>query len=346
MPAVRGSVPPTFSPMAAMQAWRNGTGPSADAMRAMAGNIMHLLGAQGICLPGKTVLPSGTIRNTGSDLALWRQRYRSTPNGTTLISEAHLLPTDTGTSQPQWYVKLNGVAQATQSHNRFVASGKAGAYDDLFISRQEITITGSADQELELFTKNNCRVVGWFCWEKGRGGPAALDPAVDSYPSTSYILPLTGIYDVSVADFVAKAGYVWKYHRANHLNWNVDDPATPIAISSTTPTNIWESGGTVHPKCPTQYRDTYSSDLSASPGVATTAWTYASRTSVSGTMTVRFAGALGNTDIAITGAAAFVTGSGSILKSQAGHDTIEVKAFVSGAGVTGNVYAAGLYQAE
>lgn len=343
MSLTRVRVPPGFGPTVPARLVRNGLPAHVAAARGVADNLNFLLGRCGQIIPGKEAF-GGTIRSSASDLALWRRRYRATPNGTTLVCEVHLIPTPTTAGTPRFYVKVDGVSAGDHTHNVRCDLGAGDTLDDIFVERFEIPVSGGAAHNLELWTDDNCRVVGWYLWEKPRTDGLLVGTDTVADPST--FLALNGITAQAVKKLIDGAEAVWKWHRGAAA-WSCDDPASPFTTSSTTPTNIWESGNAVAMRRPTQYRNSYRDEHTGNNRISAEVWCYAARTAGGGgtSMTVRFTnGAGGTSDITVNGAAGFYTASAaSLLVAGASVDTITCKAFVSGGGVTGEVYDVGFY---
>jgi hypothetical protein len=144
-----------------------------------------------------------------------------------------------------------------------------------------------------------------------------------------------------VADLIATADALHEGLVSPWLSWNVDNPASPV-VPTTTLTNIWDgsvarTADTVGVTCPTQYRNTYMATT-----VPVKCWAYAERTSVGGSLTVRFAGAGGNIDVTVNGTLGIFEATGTLV-AQSGGDKVDVLASEDVAGTVGNIYAVGIY---
>ena len=318
---------------------RPGLPPNGPAVRALARALNHIAGRHGHVIPGMEI-PRASARNTASALELWRTRYKASPNGTTLVSEVHLIPTDTTAGTPAWYLKVDGTAQTTQTHNARCAAGSGTNLDDVFVRVQEVTVTADAAHDVELWTDDNCRVVGWFLHEKERD---TLTIGTDSVVDWSGLQVLAGIFNRDVQALINMAASLQQKIRGVHLSYNVDDHATPLTVTSTTPVNIWDSGNTVGVPCPTQYRNTYMDEIAGTLQIPAQAWCYAELNAGPGPYKVRFSATNGDYDISVTGAKGIYTSGSVTLKPLAGHDTVKVKSFVTAGGDTGKLYACGLY---
>ena len=325
---------------------RNGLPPHGLFARARARAAHLLAGRCGLVIPGKEVRPANA-RNTASDLALWRTRYRSGPNGTRLVVDVRLIPTDDFQvgAPPAWYVKIDGLAQGDQRHSSFVASGGGLSLSDVFAMRQEIAVTAGASHTVELWTKNKCRIVGWYLHELER---ETLTTGTDTVADYTYLVPLGTILDGGVDGMtVTVPRAVREKMRGAHLAWNVDDPASPVSPANTTPTNIWDGStartSTTRGKTtPTQYRENYMEQFSGTPRIPVVCWVYGSK-SATGNILVDFVGGGTTVTATITGGAAFYTATGNLLIPQSGGDKVDVLGYRASAGDGGSIYAAGFY---
>lgn len=347
MPLGTEIIQPVFVPFVPMNRSRNRLPPDGQYARALARAFNHLIGRSPIIIPGKEV-PASSARNTVSDLALWRTRYRASPNGTTLVSEVHLLPTENAghapDGTPKWYLKVDGAAKADQTHNRRCAAGAGTALNDRFIMRQEVTVTAGVKHTVDLWTKDRCRVVGWFLYEKPRD---SLVVGADTLADYTRLLPLSPILDVDLDSLYDAATAVWEKVRAHHMSFHVDDPASPIQ-PTTTATNPWDgstarTANTVGSVAPTQYRNSYANQLLATPTIATVCWAYGRRTSVGGSLTVRFIGENGSADVTINGAEGIYETTSFTLKPQAAGDKFDVHVLKDVGGTTGDIYGFGTF---
>jgi len=321
---------------------RNGLAPSGRDARLIARALNHLIARAGTIIPGMEVLPA-SARNTASELALWRTRYRATANGTTLVNRVQCIPTDDTSGTPTVYVKVDGVAQTSMTHNTRCRSGEGTDLTDIFTLEQEITVTAGAQHTVELWTKDKCRVVGWFMHEKPRDSLAIGTDTVIDY---TRILPLSGIYDADVQDLVVDIALeIFQKMRGSHMSWSVPDPASAIVPGSATPTNIWDgstarTSSTVGADCPTQYRENYMEQFAATPAIATYAWCYAQSDSGSG-IKVRFVGTNGSADITVNGAAGIYSTTSFTLAPSASGDKVDVQAYQNSG--TGKVFSVGMF---
>ncbi len=334
---------------------RIGLAPHGGFARAMATSLNHILGRHLNVIPGMEVLPS-EVRNTATEAALWRTRYRATPNGTTLVVQCHCFPTDSTNAQPYWYVKIDGSAAAdvngntNQTHNNYCASGAGLLLDNMFTMRAEYTVTAGAKHTVELWTKNSCRVQGWYLYEKPRD---TLTVGTDTVVDHSQIVPKGGIYDADVASMVSAAEAINQKMRGVHLAYNVVDPATPIGSSpaiTTSYVNPWDattaySATSVGAVVPTQYRNGYINEAAGTDTIAMYCWAYGERTSGGGTITVSF-WAKGGSNVAtvsINGAAGIYESTTLVEGPAAGGDKIDVQVKKDAAGTAGFVYAFGAF---
>lgn len=338
-----------FDP-AALQ--RNGLPPDGAFTRGVAQALNMMMARCGQVIPGKVVLPA-QVRDSASDLALWRARYRSGPNGTKLVVRVRLLPTqgDINTPpEPAWYIKVDGVSTnpdgASDPDVHHYVYGTGATLADAFEMERTYTVSAATAHTITLCTKDHCHVLGWNLWEPERDG---LVSGTDAMVDYSRILALSPICDAdALGAIVTCAAAIHDKMRACHLAWSVDDPASPIA-ATTTATNIWDgdTGGrsttTVGATCPTQYRNTYIDDVAATYQIPAVCWVYAERTGGAGNVSVRFVGENGTTTVTVNGAANIYGSTSLTLKPGAGGDKVDVY-LITAAGTTGNLYSAGIYQ--
>lgn len=315
------------------------------ARSAIARQAQHLLTRHGLIIPGKFLPALSGVRNSAADLRLWVTRFRSGPVSTTLVVDVSLQPTDTTAGSPGWYLKVDGVSYAIQRHNVRCGGGGGGRFDEIFEMRQEIPIIADTTHTLELWTDDNCRVVGWDMHEKPR---ESLEAGVDTGAvDFRYAVPHSPCFNTPLSDARAALTAAWQKMRGVHLSWNVDDPATPIAVSSTSATDLWGTG--VGPTAPTQYRNSYANENLlrgiANVSIPTVVWAYGERTAGAGNVLARFIGDNhgGGVDVTINGTLGFYTSTSYTLKPQAAGDVIRVQYLVSAGGTTGNIYAVGCY---
>lgn len=344
------AVPGTFAGLAPLDLARNGLPPSSQLARAIAGNANHLAGRCLQVLPGKEVLPSAA-RNSGSELALWRHRYRASANGTVLVSEVHLIPTQPGhaVGASGWYVKVDGSKATdaesgsadTQIHNVHVESGGGENLSDVFVRRQRISVTAGANHSLELWTLNGCRVVGWYLYEEPRSN---LVVGTDSVVDPTHLQSMSYVRDSDMANLLN--GVVDTHYqktRGQCAWWSADDPATPTNAFGTVAANLWESTNTVKARCPAEYRNSYANDLAGTDTIDLYAWCYAERTAGAGNVLVRIVTSVGTYDITVNGAAGIYESTAVKLSAAAATDTVKLQYLVSAGGTTGNIYAVGVY---
>lgn len=327
------NVPNTVGGIDPQMFGRNGAKPHAPLMVTVARAINHMLGRHGTVIPGMGVYPELARDSASSNLRLWTTYYRATPNHATLISRVVLLPSVT-VGVPSWYVSVDGTPAATQQHNRF---GGGSNLSDLFYRDQEIAVTADGAHRLDLYTSDHCRVAGWYCWEKDR---ETLDSSSDTMADWSAIKVGGGIYDASLEEIVVALRALWQKMRGHHIGFNVTDPASPIAATSTM-TNIWDgttarASDSVGVRCSTRHRGSYLGTT-----IAVTAWALAERTGGAGDVTVRFAGNSTNTDVVCNNAIDVYTATGTI-DVLAANEKVDVQLHAP-AGTTGNLYACGMY---
>lgn len=318
----------------------------------------HLMCRQAQVLPGKN-LAGRTIRNTSSAALLWVTHVSPPLNQSLLVIDVQLLPTDTASGSPRWWVVVDGVSQGDQFHNVRCSSGSGTTFDDIFEMQQVVVVDVSGGSSIvELWTDDNCRVAGWdlhFKPKETLDSSNTLDFLVD-YSSE---LPLSQVRRVSGPPFLyppsAIGNHVFGRQRAYHLNWQVDDPASPINVSSTFASNLW-GDATVGPTAPTQYRNSYANENLlggiAAKSIRTYVWAYGERTAGAGNVIVRFISdsVPGGFDLPIDGTLRKYSRGGSgdplgfALLPQAAGDCIRVKYLVSAGGTTGKIYAVGCYQ--
>lgn len=327
---------------------RNGLPTHGPFARAVAMGVNFLAARCMNVIPGKSVNPS-EARNSSSDLRLWTTRYRASANGTLLRCTVILIPTDTTSGSPYWYLKIDGSEAADvegetdHHHDVRVPSGGGLDLDDQFPVTAVFEVTAGAKHTVDLYTDDNCRVIGWYLEEVQRD---ELEIGTDTLADFRRILTMSPIYDVDVASVMATAKAVLEKQKGIVTSWNVNDPATPIAASSTTPAKLYESAGTVGSYAPTQYRNTYMDQFAATPSIPTYAWVLAEKTAGGAGDDVQFrikgGNHAGGVDIAITGALGIYESTTFTLKPQSGGDTVYPEYLVDAGGVTGNIYAWGL----
>jgi len=255
-------------------------------------------------------------------------------------------------AQPLWYVNVDGVkatdaitgTQDDQKHRRYCGSGAGKDLDDVFVMNQEIQVTASAKHTLELVTKDKCRVIGWYCREKPR---PALVAGTDTMADWTRLEMKRGAYDADVAGLISVMTTLHDKMRALPLSFSVDDPASPI-VPTTTATNPWDgttarTSTTMGVPVPTEFRGSYMEQFAATPAIPAYCWAYGERTSGTGSLTVRFIGVNGPTDITINGAAGIYDTTAFTLRPQTGDDKFDVHVFKDAAGTTGNVYSFGCF---
>jgi hypothetical protein len=321
-----------FTPLARIDAARNTTHPNGKAARALAEAANFLLGRSPPHIPAKSVL---TMRNSASDLALWRTRYRASANGTTLVAEVLLAPTDNTTAtQPQWYLKVDGSATAKRSHNNRCAGGSGTNISDWFPDKLETTVTAGAKHTVELWT-TNCRVVSWTLREKERD---TLTVGTDAVVDWATLGPGHGITYADLQALSTDIEAVREKMRGCSLSFSVDNPATPLQpVAGAAAVNAWDSTDTVKPTIPTQYRDTLSLG-----NIPMYTWVYAERTAGAGNGHIAFTSSLGTTTITINGAAGIYDATSWTLADQAGDEQIDVKVDADAA-TTIKIYSFGCF---
>ncbi len=349
-------VDPAFAGVVPLHGARNGLAASGRLVRTLARAANFLL-AQGTIIPGKCVLPGTTVRNTATDAALWRTQYRASPNGTTLIVDVHLLPTNDTSAIPSWYLKIDGVATAPRTHNHYCAADGLTEYylgtaavAGSFTDRMEVTVTAGVQHTVELWTTNKCRVLGWNLREKPR---VSLTPGVDTVVDYSYLAPLAAMRteDLQYMLQTALPAIVQKM-RGVSLSWNVDDPATPVTVvgigsSVTVAESLWANSAVTH-RVPTQYRNSYMNEVLGTLSIPMFSWCYASVTAGAGTGAVVFHSEDGNvggrnTAIAVTsGTPAFLTSTSWLTTAGAAGDPIQVRGYAD-VGTSIGVIAAGCF---
>lgn len=315
---------------------------------AIARQINHLLARHPTVIPGKNLV-GRTIRNSASSLRLWDTRLKSGVMLYELVVDVQLLPTDTAAGSPRWWIEVDGVSQGDQFHNVRCAAGSGTQFSDVFEMQQTITFSAkAATHKIELWTDDNCRVAGWDLHEKPREALDIANVAFDTFVDYSYALPVSAIRDDIVATSLLLLELVWETQRGQHLSWNVDDPASPIAVSSTVAADLW-GASTVGPTAPTQYRNSYANEnlLGGAPNklIRTVCWVLGERTAGAGNVIGRFIGDnhAGGVDVNVNGALGIYTSSSFTLLPQAAGDCVRMKYLVSAGGTTGNIYAAGCY---
>lgn len=327
---------------------RNNLPPHAPWVRnGLAENLNHLLAQRGPIVPPKAVAPE-LARNSASNLRLWTTRYRASANGTTLVSVVRCIPTDDSTQpNPRWYLQVDGVAQADQSHSVYCESGGGKTFTDAFEMVQEVAVTAGTKHTIDLYTDDKCRVISWSLYEK----PSySFFSGVHTYADPSP-LPLSPIFDATMASIRAALDHVWQKMRGITFSWNVDDPASPVAVSSTLATYLWDSGGATGVVTPTQYRNTYANENLlrgiANKSIPCYAWVLAERTAGAGNVILRLLGGnhagAGAIDIACNGALGIYESTSFTLLPASGGDTVKAQYLVSAGGTTGNIYAAGVF---
>jgi hypothetical protein len=326
------SVAKFFTGLAGKDAARNAYSPNGRVARILAegANLLVGRGVHQICT--KSVL---TPRSTTSELALWRTRYRASPNGTTIEARVVIAPTDNvSATQPQWYLKIDGSATVKRTHDARCAAGTgldifAGNW---FEDRLPATVTPGVKHTVELWTKN-CRILSWSLAEVERD---TLTSSTDTMVDWSTLSPAHAISTQDLTSLKNTIEAVRQKMRGCTLCFNVDDPATPIALT-TTPTGLWDSTHTVKPTVPTQYRDTFSL-----AGIPVRGWVIGERTAGTGHGHVTFsAGSGGSGTIDITGALGVYETDGLFnFADQVGDDTIDVSGYEDAA-TSVNVYAFG-----
>ncbi len=340
------SVDSVFSGVIPAQFARNGLLANGPFARAIARAVNHLIAMNGQIVPGKSVAPS-SARNSATDARLWVTRYRAGANGTKLVVEVNCIPTDTTTGTPYWYLKIDGASASdvngvtNQVHGVRSASGAGTDLADIFVMRREYTVTAGAKHTVEIWTKDKCRIVGWFLHEKPR---VTLTTGTDTLADYQRLVTLSRIYDVDVNSLVVAATSVYQKLQSMMTSWYVDDPASPIAVSSTSATKLYESAGTVGSFCPTQYRNRYADDFAATLQIPCYAWAYMERTGGAGNVLVRLKGANhgSGVDISCNSTLNIYESTSFTLKPQAAGDTMVPEYLVSAGGTTGNLYGLGL----
>lgn len=322
-------VPVSYGGITPLHAARNGLSPHPLYAKSIGRLINHVLARHGTVIPGMEVLPSAA-RDNANELRLWTQYYRATPNGTMLVSEVHLLPAVTGSDDPTFYVKVDGVAQATQNAPR----GGASTLADVSVRVQEIAVTADAAHQVDLWTNDNCRVVGWYLYEKER---TRLTTG-DVYADLAGVVPWRPIYDADWASLQAAMVACWQKVRGCYISHNVDDPAAPI-VPTTDWHNAWDQNGThtastMGATTPTSYRASLMGGT-----VPVVCWAYGAKTLGQGDITVRFDDSETTIDITIDGGLGLYTATGNLTTSDNKVDVLTKLA----SGVGGSVYAFGMY---
>jgi hypothetical protein len=309
---------------------------------ALARQLNHLLARHGTVVPGKNVFARGP-RSLAGEARLWVSRYRAGPNGTVLVVVVQLVPTDVTTGRPRWYVKVDGVQQADQSHN--IRGATTFVLDDVFEMRQQITVQAGVKHTIELWTADNCRVVGWDLHEAPSD---TLLVGTDQVANYTYAVPLSPIRSDTMTSLRAAADALWRRARACHMAWNVDDPASPFVVNATSPTPLW-GDSSVGPTAPTAYRNAYANENllggATTRAIPMVCWAAGSRTSGTGSVLVRFIGAnhASGVDVAIAGTLNIYEATSFTLLPATAGDTIRVQCLTSAASTTGQVLAAGCF---
>jgi hypothetical protein len=325
---------------------RNGLPPHGPLTRSVCQALNSMAARCGLVIPGKTVLPS-QVRNTASELALWRVRYRAGPNGTLLRCVLRLLPCDDLTQSPAWYVKVDGVkatdtdGAADHAVAAYCAAGAGLTLDDAFQVESTFGVGPGAVRTVELWTTGKCRVLGWHLYEVERD--SLTTGGTDLLCDYRRVAPLSPILDADLTPMVGTvAAAIFDKMRGCSLAWNVDDPASPV-VPTTAFANIWDaaaarSANTTGITAPTQYRDGYALNAAGTLSIPCLVSVYAERTSVGGTLTVRVQGDAGTGDVPVNGAAGWYTGTAT-LRPQANGDKFDVLLKKDVVGTTGNLYA-------
>lgn len=310
--------------------------------------IEHLLTRHPTVLPGKN-LAGRTIRNSSSSLRLWSTRIRAPLEYNELVVDVQLLPTDTTAGSPRWWIEVDGVSAGDQYHTVRCASGSGTQFSDIFEMQQIVPLPAPSqiERRIDLYTDDNCRVAGWDMHLRPRDR-LYTGSSSDTLVDYTYALPLSPVRDDTIDD-IGLIDTVWRESRGYHVNWNVDDPATPVAVSSTSATDLW--GGTgVGPTAPTQYRNSYANEnllrAIANKSIPMVCWVLGERTAGAGNVIVRFISDNhpGGVDVTINGALSmgYRTTSFTLLPQAAG-DCIRIQYLVSAGGTTGNIYAVGCF---
>lgn len=311
----------------------------------------------GQVLPGKNQA-GRTIRNSAAALRLWVTHVSAPLNMSQLVVDVQLLPTDTAAGSPRWWIVLDGVAQGDQFHNVRCAAGSGTTFADIFEMQQVLVVDQDVGSTIEIWTDDNCRVVGWDLHFRGK---ESVDASVTDDTLIQYAteLPLSPVQRVDSVGYIyppspaVTATKLWSRQRAYHLNWQVDDPASPRSVSATVASPLW-GVATVGPTAPTQYRNSYANENLlggiAAKSIRTYVWAYAEKTAGVGDVLVRFISDSmpGGFDLHVTGALARYSDDGDplgfTLLPQAAGDCIRVQYLTSAGGVAGNIYAVGCYQ--
>jgi hypothetical protein len=309
---------------------------------ALARQLNHLLARHGTVIPGKGVM-SRTPRSVAAESRLWVTRYRASPNGGMLVVVVHLVPTDTTIGSPRWYVKIDAAKKADQVHN--IRGGPDFAFADVFEMRMAVPVQPGVKHTVELWTADNCRVVGWDLHE------APMDTLLvgaDTVADYTYALPLSPIRSDTVSSLRAAADVLWRRARACHMAWSADDPDAAVVVSSTSPVPLW-GDSKVGPTAPTIFRNSYGNENllagATARAIPMVCWAAGARTNGAGSVLVRFSGANhpSGIDVVINGSLNIYESSAFTLLPATGGDAISVQCLTTAANTTGQVLAAGCF---
>jgi hypothetical protein len=316
---------------------------------AIARQLNHLLALHGTQIPGKALVSSSQVTSTDTDQRLWTTYYRSTPNGTKLRVTVRCLPnSEVGEfgSNPNWYIKLNGTSQDRQYHN--VINSSAAGFAGMFEMTQILDVSRSTLYQVDLYTDDFCRVVGWDLCEEPR---QSIVVGTDTVADYTYALPLSPILASTIASIRTAADAVFQKMRGYSLAWHCDKTSSPVAVSSTSATYLWDSAGTVASYVATTYRNTYANENLlggvANKSIPMVIWAMGERTAGAGNVIVRFISGNhgGGVDLNITSSLGLVSntaGAFTVLPGGSG-DTVKVQYLVSAGGTTGNIYDVGCF---
>lgn len=343
-----------YSSLVWQHAARNRLPAPGQVARVLARSLNHIVARRLRQLPGKAVAPTAA-RDNNSTLRLWMTRYRASMNGTKLVSEVAYLPTDDTTQSPSYRIDIDSATATADdgnnsfTHSRYCAAGSGTTFSDIAYDRRVFTVTAGTKHTVELYTLAAMRVVGWRLYELPRD---SITVGTDQVCNYTYLLPQTGIYDASIASLLSIQQQAFDKQRYADMSFCVDDAnAIPARLGSGITTafvNLWDGSAarsttTVGSRRATQYRNNYADDFAGTDTIPTYAWAYGARTSVGGSITVRFEGGNGTTDITINGAAGIYESTSFTLLPQAAGDKVDVSIMKDAAGTTGYLVACGCF---
>lgn len=345
---------PDFSAQVWQHAVRNRMPAPGQVARVLARSLNHLVARRMRQIPGMEVAPTAA-RNNASTLRLWMTRYRASPNGTKLVSEVAYLPTDDTTQSPSYRIDIDSATATADdgnssfTHSRYCTAGSGTEFNDVAYDSRVFTVTAGAKHTVELYTLAKMRVVGWRIYEQARN---SITVGTDQVCDYTYLLPQTGIYDASLASLMSIQQQAFDKLSYADMSFCVDDAnAIPARLGSGITTafvNLWDGSAarsttTVGSRRATQYRNNYADDFAGTDTIPTYAWAYGARTSVGGSLTLRFEGGNGTTDITINGAAGIYESTAFTLLPQAAGDKVDVSIKKDAAGTTGYLVACGCF---